>query len=542
MPKAKSKTKGIPSPHNYIYPGTEVLRNKYGERNLERFQEKCLRDVEKAKEVLRKEPVPEILDSAYLCHIHHLLFKETFEWAGQMRSAPFTFADGSIAAMPEMKSTEGNKAFVTDKEIPEHLQRLEKKLAEKNNLQDLTRKEFVAKASEMFISLKKIHPFIDGNEQTEEIFFENLAKAAGHRLDFSLVTKERMKHACTEAIQHGNPEPMQHIFEDISNIDKICMLEEFINNMKDLGRDVDNRSVMVAKENITYMGTYRGTNFNSVMIDAYGTYIISDKAHFTQEQMETLKPGDQITFTAPKDDTLENTLIPEQIIEPLTTSELHKRILANSHVSTAQEQVQNLSKIIYGNSKALNKHMEEMLENPDLSKHVAYQIEHSPGSIAPLAGVDFLCIKSQRRANAEDRLNLLCTAVMDYGQTVKQAKHLVTQQHKNEQERCAIKIEKPSRSLNKLLRLSPETQKEVLSQDFALYSELRNFVHSLELRLSGDDLRAIRQNAHATFAKNIGVSERKAQEVASIVQKAKTAHQQAYEYKIQRKNALAIAS
>lgn len=93
MPKAKEKTKNIQtvSPHNYLYPGTKILKNKYGETNLELFREKCSHDIEKGLEKLRRESVPENFDCFYLNYIHYLLFKETFEWAGKTRSTPSHF-------------------------------------------------------------------------------------------------------------------------------------------------------------------------------------------------------------------------------------------------------------------------------------------------------------------------------------------------------------------------------------------------------------------------------------------------------------------
>ncbi|MDD9334273.1 MAG: adenosine monophosphate-protein transferase, partial [Bartonella sp.] len=65
MPKAKSKTKGAPSPHHYVFPGTQILKNKYGETDLELFREKCSYDIEKAEKILQREPLPELFDSAY---------------------------------------------------------------------------------------------------------------------------------------------------------------------------------------------------------------------------------------------------------------------------------------------------------------------------------------------------------------------------------------------------------------------------------------------------------------------------------------------
>ncbi|WP_455479160.1 BID domain-containing T4SS effector [Bartonella sp. B23] len=542
MPKAKSKTRWSPSPHHYIYPGTNTLKNKYGERDFKLFLEKCLHDTEKAAKILRKESLPEHFDSAYLCHIHHQLFKRTFEWAGNIRTVPFTFADGSVAAMPEMKKEEWGNTFVADEKIIENLQRLEKALAEKNNLQDLTRKEFISEAVRMFISLKRIHPFIDGNEHAQQFFFENLAKAAGHQLDFSLITKKRMMAADIEAMQYGNPEPMQHIFEDISNPEKICILQKFMNHMTDLGRDINDHSVIVAKEDITYMGIYRDVDFDSFMLDAQGIYIICNKEHLTPEQIKTLKPGDTITFTAPKAEEFENTLIPKETLAPLSKMEMAEMVAENVHVQTTRNRIKNLSKIIYGSSETLNKQMMDIIKNPELNQHLIDQIEHSPNSISPLAGFDFLCFKSRTRANAEEHVSTLRTAIISYTYTVEYAYHAITQEHQIEQERRGKSVKKPSKNLQNLLCLSPEKQNEVLSQSPLLYKELHNLVRNLEHRLSADEYRAIKNDDYKTLAQSIGVSEQKAQEITNIVQKAKETYKQNYTRTLKHQNVLAIAS
>ncbi|WP_406604137.1 BID domain-containing T4SS effector [Bartonella gliris] len=541
MPKAKAKTRGVPSPHHYLYPGTNILKNKYGETDLKLFLEKCLYDTEEALKILRKESLPEHFDSGYLCHIHQQLFKNTFEWAGKLRTVPFTFADGSTAAMPEMKRAEWDNAFVSDKEILENLQKLEKTLAEKDNLQGLTREEFIHEAVEIFISLKNIHPFIDGNEHTEQFFLERLAKAAGHQLDFSLATKECMMTAYTEAAQYGNTQPMRDLFEDISNPERILLLKEFMNNMKELGRDVNDRLVMVAKEGETYTAIYKGARFNAFVLDMQGMYIIGNKEHLTPEQIKTLKSGDTITFTPTTKD-LEKTLIPKETLAPLTKSELDKMVAESARVHTAQNQIQHLSKIIYGNSEALEEKMREIFRNPGSGQQLSDQIERSPSSISPLRGTSVFGLKNAMRKNAEEHVNLLCSAITNYADAVQHTHHAITQEHKIEQERRGKAVEKPSENLQNLLSLSPEQQSKILSQSPHLHHELRTFICNLEHRLSSDEYRAIKHNDYEALAKSIGISEKKAREITKTVQNATEVHKRAYTHTLNRSNTLAMAS
>ncbi|WP_017195951.1 BID domain-containing T4SS effector [Bartonella birtlesii] len=542
MPKAKTKNTLSSSPHHYIYPGTQILKNKYGETDLKRFLEKSSHDIEQAKISLREEPLPEYFDGAYLCHIHQELFKNTFEWAGHLRHIPFTFADGSVAAMPEMKRMEWGNDFATSEEIPKLLQKLEQTLAEKDNLQGLTREEFIVEATSLFHSLYKIHPFIDGNEHTEQVFFENLAKAAGYQLDFSLATQKRMVAVCTEAIQYGNTQLLKDLFEDISNPEKIRLLKEFMDHINNTGRDVNNRLVMATKAGETYMGTYKGCYSEGFVLDVQGTYIIGNKDDLTPERLKSLKSGDIITFTTPKNKELENTLIPKETLAPLTKSECARTVALNSYVLKAQKQVREHAKAVYGNANALNEQIEEIIKNPELGRQFAHQIKQAPRSVLPLAGFSICGLQNPARIHARNYLDGLSLAVENYVYTVEATYNIITRNHKIEQERLGKTVENPSQNLQNLFALPPEQQREALSQSSQLYQELRTFIRSLEYRLSSNEWSAITNKDYETLAQNIGVSEQKAREITNTVQKAKETHQQAHTYATARSNTLSIAS
>ncbi|UNE53785.1 BID domain-containing T4SS effector [Bartonella machadoae] len=542
MPKAKTKTKGMPSLHHYVYPGTNTLKNKYRTKDFITFVQKSRHDTEKAATDLRKEPLPERFDSTYLCRIHHQLFQKTFEWAGLTRDVPFTFADGTTAVMPGMQKKDSEVFFAVGDEIQEGLQKLEQTLAEKNNLRGLTREDFVKEATPIFVSLNQLHPFRDGNGRVQRVFFENLAKAAGHQLDFSLATKERLTTASIAAAQDGDLEPMHHLFEDISHPEKRRILKEFMNSMKALGRNVNDRPVMVAKEGETYSGTYRGAGVEGFTVNVKGAYIIGNKDYLAPEQLKTLKPGDKFTFTVPKAQDLENTLIPKEARTSLTQDEYAEMISQDACVNACREQIQKSAKIVYGSSKILNAQMEELIKNPNLSQQLATQIAKRPHSIAHLAGFDFICLKNQARADAEEHIETLCHAVTNFAHAVKNAKREITKEHQAEQKRCGQKVAMPNQNLQNLFALPKELQQETLQASPSLQKELRGFVTEINARLSSNEQKAIKNNDHETLAKSLGVSERKAQEITDITKQAKEIHQQSQVRTSNRSKGLAMAS
>ncbi|WP_208432841.1 BID domain-containing T4SS effector [Bartonella taylorii] len=543
MPKAKLKKTGlastVPSPEHYMYPKSKTLKNKYGIKDLDAFTARCAHDSAKAMVNLREESLPEKFDSSYLQYLHKSLFENTFEWAGQTRNVPFTFADGTTAVAPIMKKITN---FAVGSELEKCLNKLDQTLTTKNNLQGLSCKEFAHEAAEIFASLNYTHPFREGNGRTQRVFFENLAKAAGHQLDFSLVTKERMLVASVAAIQDNNLEPMHHLFEDISNPNKILLLKEFMDNMKESGRNVNDRPVMVVKEGETYTGTYRGAGFESFAFNVKGAYIIGQKEHLTPEQLKTLKPGDRITFTAPKAEELEKVLIPKEQLAPLTKSELSERIAEDASVHICREQIQKCAKIVYGSSKALNEQMMEIIRNPSFGDQLANQIERAPHSVSRLAGINLFCFQNQARANAKEHVDVLCNAVANYAHAVKQAQKEILQEHQAEQKRCGKTVEMPSKNLQDILSLPKELQQEALASSPFLQKELSNFVKKINNRLSPSEQKALKEYDHETLAKSLGVSEHKAQEITEIAKQAKEVHQQSQGRTVNRSKTLAMAS
>ncbi|PIT67937.1 adenosine monophosphate-protein transferase, partial [Bartonella tribocorum] len=344
MPKVKK-----PSSKHYIYPGRVTLKNKYEIKTLKKFREKCAHDTTKEMINLREAPLPEQFNSSYLYSIHHKLFKNAFEWAGHPRHIPFTFEDGTTAVMPNMQARGFfNRSFAIGDEISKGLQVFDQTLTEKDNLQGLTREEFNLEAVNLFNSLNYIRPFIEGNRRTQRVFFEKLAQAAGHQLDFSLITQDRMDLVNYAGAVKGDLEPMKHLFEDISNPEKIDLLREFLDNMGNKGYNMNPHPVLVAKEGETYTGQYRDTGFHSFAINMNGAYIIGNKDHLTPEQLKTLKPGDKFTFTVPQTQELNKTLIPKETLPTLKKTELSQLTAEDARVHKSREEIQQLSKIVYG--------------------------------------------------------------------------------------------------------------------------------------------------------------------------------------------------
>ncbi|WP_208438063.1 BID domain-containing T4SS effector [Bartonella taylorii] len=474
-----------PSPNNYFYPGTSTLKNKYGIKDTVFFMEVYARDVAEGIAQLRTEPLPDNLDASYLSYIHKKLFFNTFEWAGHPRNIPFTFEDGTTAVMPEMVDPEWGTVFATGDQISKNLTKLSGELFKENNLQGLSREEFVEQATPLFAFLHATHPFRVGNSCTQELFFESIARAAGHSLDFSLAKQEDISFACIKAAEEGDLEPLKSLFEHISNPQH------------------------VSKELLSHTKTQQ-------------------KDHVSPEQWKTLKSEGEAIFTTSKTGNFGNVLIPKKNLPPLAKTEINTMVGEDPNIRESRERIQSLSKLVYGKSKILDKQMMQISTNFTNPSSAAYKLSHqmkiNPKSVGKLAGISFCGLKNARRRTAEKNVTELTNEIVNFSLTVRHVQKEITRDYQNEQERCATEVRMPSESLQAILAAPKELQRQAFKESPALAKELDTFVKVLHKRLSPDEQKAIKSEDYKELAKIMGLSEEKAQQITSVARKAKVAH------------------
>ena len=77
------------------------------------------------------------------------------------------------------------------------------------------------------------HPFREGNGRTQRVFVRELARQAGHELDFSVVTRERMIQASVAANEQGDSTMMRRMFNEISDPARVAALDKAINALNE---------------------------------------------------------------------------------------------------------------------------------------------------------------------------------------------------------------------------------------------------------------------------------------------------------------------
>ncbi|EJF82373.1 hypothetical protein MCU_01525 [Bartonella elizabethae Re6043vi] len=526
---------------NYLYKGTPTLKNKYGIKDPQKLYERSTREAAREAANFRHEPPPLKFDAAYLKQIHWSLFHKTFEWAGQTRDTSFTFEDGSTARMPAMRPKGYEVPFAIGPQIKKELTQLERTLSEKNNLQGLSRQEFAESAADVFMALEHAHPFRTGNGRVNRMFMEKLGQAAGHQIDFSFITKGRMTAACIEAMQHGNPQPMKDLFEDITHPQKSLVLKEFISQMRQAGLDeINNRVVVAAKEGVPYEGIFRGSSAEGFVMEVEEGFVVGHKDDLSPEQVKTLRNGDQILFQKSNVQNVKETLIPQETLAPLNREELFVRISTDPYVEANRKEVEDLSKTVYGKAQALKTQLDIITASPNLGNQFADEILENPQSVSKLAGRKMFDMKSPSRRQAEQAVPQLSQALRDYGTITKQTKDEILEQHQREQKRLSHGVEKPGKNLQKLFALPEERQREALLHSPALRQELHTLSRQLHNRLSSEDRKAIQERDHTRLACLLGTSESKAKEIAQTVKNTQEAQCQVRTLKVSRSSSLAL--
>lgn len=173
----------------YCYPGTTVLKN------LLNIQEQDRLDAFEVEiSTLRaEEPLPEgSCDAAHYRQVHHHLFQDVYEWAGQYRS---------------VRTSKGGNAFCYPEHIPAQMDTL---------FQGLHRGEvFVERSSDLFLQatarflgeLNAIHPFREGNGRSQMAFIGLLGATFGHPFAFERLSSGTFLQAMIDSY-FGNREPL----------------------------------------------------------------------------------------------------------------------------------------------------------------------------------------------------------------------------------------------------------------------------------------------------------------------------------------------
>lgn len=182
----------------YSYSGTDVLINKFGTKDpAELNQQERLYSTRRAVD-LRQNPIPGKLDMDHLKKMHKQIFQDVYKWAGQVRTV--TISKGDVFCLPEHIGTAGKEIF--------------DKLAKADHLKGLSVDQFAEKAGALLSDINHLHPFREGNGRTQREFVLQVARNAGHDLEWSKISDERMIEASKESMR-GRDDKLVGLIKEI---------------------------------------------------------------------------------------------------------------------------------------------------------------------------------------------------------------------------------------------------------------------------------------------------------------------------------------
>ena len=195
----------------YVYPGTDVLKNKPGLRDSEALRRFEYEQTASRAAELQASPAPGKFDLQHLKAIHKHLFQDVYAWAGEARTV-------NIA--------KGGDSFASPAFVESYTGKLAADLAKENHLKGLDKPQFVERLAHHFSEFNAVHPFREGNGRATREFFAQLSKEAGYELDQTRIRNDAGQwNRASAAAFKGDPQPLKQILDYVVRPERAVAFE-----------------------------------------------------------------------------------------------------------------------------------------------------------------------------------------------------------------------------------------------------------------------------------------------------------------------------
>ncbi len=181
-----------------------VLKNRLGITDAATLEKAEAALVAARSFELSQAPLKGRFDLAHLQAIHRYLFRDLYEWAGQLRTVDISKGDQRFA----------HHVHLTSAAVP-----IFEQLAKENYLAGLDPVAFSDRAAHYLGELNALHPFREGNGRAQREFVSHLAHAAGYYLAWENVKPPDMLQASIESFQGDTSKLAALIRENLSPLD-----------------------------------------------------------------------------------------------------------------------------------------------------------------------------------------------------------------------------------------------------------------------------------------------------------------------------------
>jgi cell filamentation protein len=173
----------------YVYPGTSVLRNLRDIRVPELLSEFEADATARRLRQLERKPLTGRFDARHIQAIHHHIFQDVFEWAGD-------FGTVSIS--------KSGDPFAFPQHIVSSLDKTCGELQGEGHLVDNNLEHFASRGAHYLGEINAIHPFREGNGRTQREFVRELALQSGLMIDWRQVSQAEMIEASRRSLRTDN--------------------------------------------------------------------------------------------------------------------------------------------------------------------------------------------------------------------------------------------------------------------------------------------------------------------------------------------------
>ena len=185
----------------YLIPGTNVLRNLVGATDEDALAA-AENDLCSARAAILRENLPPAEGTLeQLRRIHRFLFRDVYDWAGEVRTIDMGKGEGLPFQPLEL--------FGIGVRYSEGVLRGD------DLLTGLGHEEFVKRLSVSYNNFNILHPFREGNGRTQRIFWEIIAREAGWHFDWGLIDKRTNDQASIAGMQRNDLRPLEDMFRRI---------------------------------------------------------------------------------------------------------------------------------------------------------------------------------------------------------------------------------------------------------------------------------------------------------------------------------------
>ncbi len=186
------------APDPYLYPGTDVLRNRFDVRDSILLAQMEADATALRLAQLKRSPTRGKFDVAHVKAVHKYIFQDIFPWAGEFRT---------------VNISKGGHLFGMCAFVESALNDLLARLPKENHLKNLDPSAFASRAGFYLSEINAIHPFREGNGRTQREFLRQLGAAAGYAIDWRNINRDQMTAASIESFLTGKSASMAQLIE-----------------------------------------------------------------------------------------------------------------------------------------------------------------------------------------------------------------------------------------------------------------------------------------------------------------------------------------